>query len=71
MLSTKCIPLKTQPCMVRPLNPDGPHYYPIMFSLDRCDGSYKIVKSPFGRMCVSNKNRCKFESIQYNKEIEW
>ena len=56
--------------MIRPLNPDGPHYYPIMFSLDRCDGSYKIVKSPFGRMCVSNKSRCKFESIQYNKEIE-
>ena len=41
-LTTKCVSMNSQPCMVRPmfidLNHDELHYYPFIINLDRCDG---------------------------------
>ena len=58
-LSTECISMNNQPCMVRPtlldLNLDELHYYPCIISLHRCYGSCNTVEHQFGRMCLLNK----------------
>ena len=58
-LSTKCVFMNIQPCIVRPtlidLNPDELYYYPFIISPDRCYGGCNIVEDPFGRMCAVSK----------------
>ena len=53
--------MKNQPCLDRPtitdLNPDELHYYPLIISLNRCDGSCNTVEDPFGRIWVTNKKK--------------
>ena len=43
LLAAKCLSLKSQPCIARPIlidrNPDELLYYRFVVSLDRCDGA--------------------------------
>ena len=53
--ATKWISLNNQPCTVRPtlidLNPEELHYYPFMFSLERCDWSCNTVEVLLVTIC--------------------
>ena len=46
-LTAKCIPINNQLCIVRPtfidFSPDKLHYYSLIISLGRCDGSCNTV----------------------------
>ena len=58
-LSTKCVSLNDEPCVLRPtlidLSPVEIKYYPFMISSDKCNGSCNVL-SP--KICVSkNKNK--------------
>ena len=48
--------MNDQPWVVRSMlidvNPGELPYYPVIISLDRCDGSYNTVEDLFGRMCA-------------------
>ena len=58
-LAIKCIPLNSQPCLVRvkviDLNLDEVYYYQFVISMNRCDGSCNTVDDPSGRICLPNK----------------
>ena len=58
-LTTKCVSVNNQACMVRPnfvgLNPDKFNYYSFIISLDRRDESHDTVENPFGRICIPDK----------------
>ena len=58
-LTIKCIPLSSQPCLVRvtviDLNLDQVHYCQFVISMSRCDGSCNTLDDPFGRICLPNK----------------
>ena len=60
-LATKCVSLNDEPCIVRStiidLNPVELKCYPLIISLDKCNGSCNVL-SP--KICVS-KDKC--ESI--------
>ena len=47
LLTTECLSLNEEPCMVRPtlidLNPVELKYYPFMISLDKCSGSCNVL----------------------------
>ena len=51
--------MHNQPCLVRPtlidLNLDELHYYPLIISMIRCDGSCITIEDPFGRLCAPNR----------------
>ena len=57
-LATKCLSLNNHLCTSRPalidLNPDELNYYPLMASLDRCDGGCN-TEGPFSKTYVPNK----------------
>lgn len=50
-LAVKCISMNNQSCLVRPthidLTPDEHCYYLFVTSLDKFDGNYNTVESPF------------------------
>ena len=58
-LAINCLSMNNQPCIVRSMrtdmNPDKFHYYPVIISMNRCNGNCSTVKDPFGRMCIPNK----------------
>ena len=62
---TKCISLNNQLCMARAmvinLNPNkhnqGLHHYPLMVSLDRCNGSCNTLNDLSSKICVPKKSR--------------
>ena len=37
------------------VNPNELHYYVLISSLERCNGSFNTVEDPFGRIYVPNK----------------
>ena len=57
-LATKCVSLNDEPCIVRStiidLNPVELKRYPLIISLDKCNGSCNVL-SP--KICVS-KDKC-------------
>ena len=57
-LATKCVSLNDEPCIVRStiidLNPVELKCYPLIISLDKCNGSCNVL-SP--KICVS-KDKC-------------
>ena len=57
-LATKCVSLNDEPCIVRStiidLNPVELKCYPLIISLDKCNGSFNVL-SP--KICVS-KDKC-------------
>ena len=58
-LTIKCIPLNSQPCLVRgtviDLNLDQVYYCQFVISMSMCDGSCNTLHDPFGRICLPNK----------------
>ena len=57
-LSTKCLFLNDEPCMVRPalidMNPIELKNYPFMISLNKCTGSYNVL-SP--KICIPKETK--------------
>ena len=49
-LSTKCVPLNDEPCMVRPTL----KYYPFIISLDKCNRICNVFSK---NMCSENKTK--------------
>ena len=60
-LATKFVSLNDEPCMVRPtvigLNPVELKYYPLMISLDKCNGSCNVL-SPDLCVLKETKDKC-------------
>ena len=66
-LATKCMPLNSKPCMVRPtlidLNPVELNCYLlfinylIIVNLDESNGSFNVVNNIFTKTCVSSKTK--------------
>ena len=59
-LVAKCVSLNDEPCMVRPalidLNPVESKYYPLVISLDKCNGRCNAL-SP--KICFPKKTKYK------------
>ena len=57
-LAAKCVPLNNESSMNRPtlidLNPAKLNYYPLMFSLDKCNWSCNAVDDLSTKICVDN-----------------
>ena len=73
-LTTKCVSINNQPCMVRPksvgFSPDELHYYLSIISLGRFDESCNTVDDPFVRICVPNKMEdTNFKTLSMIKRI--
>ena len=60
-LTTKCLSLNDEPCMLRPtlfnLNPVKLKYYPLMVSLDKYSGSCKSGSHLSTKICVLSKTK--------------
>ena len=55
-LARKCASLSYEKCMVRPtiidLNPDELNCYPLITSLDKCNGSCNAVADLYEKICI-------------------
>ena len=62
----KCIYLNNGPSLVRPtlidLNSNELNYYPLMVSLERCNGSCNTLDNLSNKRCVANK----LEDVNFN-----
>ena len=60
-LVTKSVSLNNEPCLIRPaltdLNPVELGSYPVMISLDKCNGSCNVVDGLSTKMCVPIKTK--------------
>ena len=59
LCNLKCIPLSSQPYMIRPidLNPNELHNYPFLFNLEGYDQSCNDLSDLHDRICVLSKTR--------------
>ena len=57
--NSKCVSLNKQPCKGRPTTVNiGSHktvFYPLTFSVNKCDGSCNTVDDLYNRVCIPNK----------------
>ena len=72
-LATKYVSLNSHQCMIRPfhtdLNPVELKCYSFMINLDKLSGSGNSVDDLSTKICVPDKQRHKYNSIQYaNKQ---
>ena len=74
LLTTKCVSLNNEPCMIRPIlidvNPVEFNCYPFMISLDKCNRSCNTIDDLSTKICIPIKKKDRKMKIKMKLKID-